>query len=73
MQPVYEGKRYNMTNFESMMTKMHDKQEEAWRRVRRQEEDIERRNQEARGRKSGNFTYYSPKARTYYSPTREIY
>lgn len=56
-----------------MMTKMHDKQEEAWRRVRRQEEDIERRNQEARSRKSGNFTYYSPKARTYYSPPREIY
>lgn len=76
-QPVYEGRRFNNTssNFESMVAKLHDKQEEAWRRVRRQEEEIDRRNMDARSRKSNTnaFTYYSPKPRTYYSPNKEIY
>jgi hypothetical protein len=76
-QPVYEGRRYNNTssNFESMVSKLHDKQEEAWRKVRRQEEEIDRRNMDARSRKGNTnaFTYYSPKPRTYYSPNKEIY
>ena len=33
--PVYEGKRYG-TNFETMIEKLHDRQEDAWRKVRRQ-------------------------------------
>jgi len=76
-QPVYEGRRMHNTssNFEAMVSKLHDKQEEAWRRVRRQEEEIERRNMDARSRKGNTnaFTYYSPKPRTYYSPNKEIY
>jgi flagellar biosynthesis/type III secretory pathway chaperone len=75
-QPVYEGRRFYNTssNFESMVAKLHDKQEEAWRKVRRQEDEIERRNNDARSRKgntnSNAFTYYSPKPRTYYSPNK---
>ena len=42
--PVYEGKRHTSPNLEAMLEKIHDKQEEAWRRVRRQEDDIQRRN-----------------------------
>lgn len=38
-QPVYEGRKMYSTssNFESMVAKLHQKQDEAWRRVRRQE------------------------------------
>lgn len=57
-----------------MVAKLHDKTDEAWRRVRRQEEDIERRNMDARSRKGNTFnTHISPKSRTYFSPHREIY
>ena len=59
-----------MTNLENMIGKIHDKQEEAWRRVKRQEEDIERRNKETRMRKSNMQTFYSPKSRTYYTQKR---
>jgi hypothetical protein len=72
-QPVYEGRKYNSSNFETMVAKLHDKQEEAWRRVRRQEEDIDRRNIDARSRKGNTLTYYSPNPKTYYSPKKEIY
>lgn len=58
-----------------MLSRIQDKQEDAWRRVRRQEEEIDRRNADTRMRKTnaGGFTYYSPKSRTFYSPTRTIY
>jgi hypothetical protein len=63
-QPVYEGRKlYNTSsNFETMVAKLHEKQEEALRRVRRQEEEIDRRNMDARSRRTnpGAFTYYSP-------------
>ena len=72
--PLHEPKRYNMTGFEAMVSRLHEKQDEAWRRVKRQEEDIERRNMEVRTRKGlTGASFYSPKARTYYSPGREIY
>jgi hypothetical protein len=44
-QPVEpQIKRATWTNYESMINKLHEKQEEAWKRVRRQEEEIEIRN-----------------------------
>jgi 23S rRNA maturation mini-RNase III len=65
---------YNNTSshFEAMVGKLHQKQEEAWRRVRRQEEEIEKRNMDARSKRvnTNAFTYYSPKPRTYYSPNK---
>lgn len=84
--PTYEGKRHLSSNLEAMVEKMHGRQEESLKRVRRQEEDIQRRNMESRMnmssmegrlgsmegrmRKTGMNSYYSPPARTFYSPNR---
>lgn len=72
--PTYEGRRMNRTGLEGLVQRVHEKYDEAERRAKRQVEDIDRRNSEVRSRmgKTTN-TYYSPKARTYFSPNREIY
>ena len=70
--PDYGGKRYG-TNFQTMIERMHDKQEQALRRVRRQEQDIQRRNMDSKMRRTGMRTYQSPNTRTFYSPNRQIY
>ena len=72
--PAYEGKRSGI-GLEAMISKIHEKQEDAWRRVKRQEEDIQRRNMDSRMRRTGFRTYYSPNqhhtaTRTFYSPNR---
>lgn len=53
-----------------MIDKLRERQDVAYRKMRMQEDDIHRRNNEARGRLSNTFGYYSPKARTMYSPHR---